>query len=156
MSHIQGEVTIDRPVEEVFDFVVDERNEPQYNPRMLRAEKLTEGPIGVGTRFQATAKTGRGTATMEIDLTEFDRPRRFALLTKLPTMDIRGAVTFSGSGPGTLLRWSWDLKPRGALRLLGPIVTLLGHRNERAIWTGLKAFLETDDEGRWDSPTADP
>ena len=32
---------IARPVEEVFDFVADERNEPRYNPRMLRAEKLT-------------------------------------------------------------------------------------------------------------------
>jgi hypothetical protein len=32
-----------------FDLVADERNEPRYNPRMWRAEKITEGPIGVGT-----------------------------------------------------------------------------------------------------------
>ena len=28
MAHIAGEVTIDAPVEEVFDMVADERNEP--------------------------------------------------------------------------------------------------------------------------------
>jgi hypothetical protein len=27
MAHIAGEITIERPVEEVFDFVADERNE---------------------------------------------------------------------------------------------------------------------------------
>jgi hypothetical protein len=53
MAHVEGEILIGRPVAEVFDFVADERNEPRYNPRMLRAEKLSTGPIGVGTRFRA-------------------------------------------------------------------------------------------------------
>jgi hypothetical protein len=53
MVHIEGEIVINRPVEEVFDFVADERNEPRYNTQMRRAEQLTEGPIGVGSRFRA-------------------------------------------------------------------------------------------------------
>ena len=32
MVRIEGEIVIKRPVEEVFDFVADERNEPRYNP----------------------------------------------------------------------------------------------------------------------------
>jgi hypothetical protein len=35
VAHIEGEIVIDRPVEEVFDVVADERNEPRYNPRLL-------------------------------------------------------------------------------------------------------------------------
>jgi hypothetical protein len=35
MPCIQGEIIIQRPAEEVFDFVADERNEPRYNPRMV-------------------------------------------------------------------------------------------------------------------------
>lgn len=31
MAHVEGEIIINRPVEEVFDFVADERNEPHYN-----------------------------------------------------------------------------------------------------------------------------
>jgi hypothetical protein len=46
MANISGEILINRPVEQVFDFVADQRNEPIYNPRMLRSEKITEGPIG--------------------------------------------------------------------------------------------------------------
>jgi hypothetical protein len=53
MVHIEGEIFIDRPVEEVFDFVADERNEPRYNTQMHRAEKISEGPIGPGTQYHA-------------------------------------------------------------------------------------------------------
>ena len=62
MARIHGEIVIARPVEEVFDFVADERNEPKYNPQMTRVEKSTDGPIGVGTRFEAETRT-RGAAT---------------------------------------------------------------------------------------------
>jgi len=47
----EGELIIDRPVHEVFDFIADERNEPRYNRRMLRAKQISEGPIGVGRGF---------------------------------------------------------------------------------------------------------
>ena len=53
MARIEGEIVIDRPVEEVFDFVADERNEPRYNPQMLRAEQISSGPIGLGTEPRA-------------------------------------------------------------------------------------------------------
>ena len=41
MAWIEDEIVIATSVEEVFDFVADERNEPRYNPRMLRAKKLS-------------------------------------------------------------------------------------------------------------------
>ena len=33
----------------VFDYAADPGNEPQYNPRMVRAEKITPGPEAKGT-----------------------------------------------------------------------------------------------------------
>ena len=148
--HIEGEIQIGRPVEEVFDFVADQCNEPRYNPRMLTAEKVTDGPIGVGTQFAATTKTGRGIADMVIEVTAFDRPTHLASATTLSTMDISGALSFEPTGNGTCMRWSWYLEPRGALKLMGPIVAVVGRRNEKAIWASLKELLEAgprDQEG---------
>jgi len=60
VTRIEGEIVIERPVEQVFDFVVDERNEPRYDSRLLRAEQTSTGPIGRGTRFRAeTTMMGR-------------------------------------------------------------------------------------------------
>ena len=142
MAHIEGEIVIARPVEEVFDFVADERNEPRYNPDMLRAEQVSSGPIGVGTRFEAEARARGGTAVMAIEFTEYDRPRRIAEVTHLTSMEIRGTLTFDPVPEGTRMRWSWDVEPRGLLKLASPIVARMGERQERTIWTGLKHYLE--------------
>jgi hypothetical protein len=40
------------------------------------------------------------------------------------------------------MRWSWDVAPRGLLKLMSPLVARVGARQERAIWTGLKQLLE--------------
>jgi hypothetical protein len=40
------------------------------------------------------------------------------------------------------MRWTWNLRPRGLLKLLGPLVARMGRRQEEAIWTGLKRYLE--------------
>jgi hypothetical protein len=58
MAEIEGEILIGRSVEDVFDFVADQRNEPQYNPRMVRAAKVTDGPVGKGTVFRRLLAKG--------------------------------------------------------------------------------------------------
>ena len=70
MPKISGEILINQSVELVFDYVADQRNEPTNNPQMLHSEKITEGPIGVGTRFRATAQSGRREIKMLIEVTE--------------------------------------------------------------------------------------
>ena len=139
---VEGDITIERSVEDVFDFVADERNEPQYNPRMTRAEKISPGPIGVGTRFRSVM-TGFGpVAEMTIEYTAYDRPKRLASTTHLSNMEIKGVLLFEPIPDGTRMQWIWDIQPRGFLKLIGPLVRRMGERQERAIWTGLKRLLE--------------
>ena len=145
MARIEGEIMIERPVDEVFDFVADERNEPRYNPRMLSADLVSGEPIGSDSRFRAELKTGPGTRTMSmiIEFTDFERPRRLASLTCSSMMETTGALTFEPQARGTLMRWSWDVRPRGPLRLLPPLVAQIGRRQEQRIWGNLKQLLES-------------
>jgi uncharacterized protein YndB with AHSA1/START domain len=145
MVSIEGEVTIARPPEAVFDFVADERNEPLFNPQMLRAEQLTPGPIGTGTRFQAKVTSRGRPLEMVIEFTEYERPRRLSSVTRMPAMDIRGTLTFEPVPEGTRMRWHWELAPRGLVRLLTPLVARIGRRQEEAIWAGLKQYFEAQD-----------
>jgi uncharacterized protein YndB with AHSA1/START domain len=82
MARVEGEIIISRPVEEVFDFVADERNEPRYNPRMLSAEKTSDGPVGAGTRFRTELKTMGRPMPMVVEFTGYERPRRLASVTR--------------------------------------------------------------------------
>lgn len=142
MAHIEGAILIHRPVEDVFDFVADERNEPRYNAQMLRAEQTSVGPIGRGTRFRAESTVRGRTVPMTIEFTAYERPHRLASFTHLSAMDIQGILTFDPVPEGTQMRWSWNLEPRGMLKLVTPLVALMGRRQEQTIWSGLKRYLE--------------
>ncbi len=141
MAKIEGEILIGRPVGEVFDFVADSRNEPSFNPAMAGVELLTALPIGVGTRFRA--RMGRAGAQMLVELTEFDRPYRLGSRTTSSMMETSGALTFAADGDGTVMGWDWQVRPKGWMRMLGPLFGPLGGRMERRIWTRLKHQLET-------------
>ena len=148
MGRISGEILIERPVEQVFDYVADQRNEPIYNPRMLHSEKITDGPVGVGTRFRATAQSGRREIEMLIEVTEYQRPGRFGSRTTMSTAEVDGGLTFEPVDGATRMSWSWDVRPRGSLWLLAPLVARLGRRQEQTIWAALKVQLEGPRAGR--------
>lgn len=148
MPKISGEILINQPVELVFDCVADQRNEPNYNPQMLRSEMITDGPIGVGTRFRATTQSGRREVEMLIEVTEYQRPRRFGSRTTMSSADIDGGLTFEPVNRATRMSWSWDVRPKGSLRLLAPLVARLGRRQEQTIWTALKDQLEGPRAGK--------
>ena len=143
MATIEGEIVIGRPVADVFDYVADQSNEPQYNPQMVRAVKITAGPVRKGTRFRlAVAARGR-TAEMLIEWTGYERPVRLASVTTMEQADSSFQLTFEPDPAGTRMHWSGQVRPKGAYRLLGPLFTWLGRRQERRIWTSLKRRLET-------------
>ena len=109
---------------------------------MVRAEKITAGPVGKGTRFRsAVASMGR-TAEMLIECTGYDRPKLFATTTTMRQADISYTLRFDPAGGGTRLRWAGEVRPKGVFRLLGPLITWLGSRQERRIWASLKQHLE--------------
>lgn len=79
---------------------------------------------------------------MEIELTEYERPRTLRSRTVMAAADVEGTMTFQEVEQGTRMRWSWDLTPKGTTRLLGPLIGVMGRREERRIWRGLKRHLE--------------
>ncbi len=144
MSRIRGSLDIERPVEVVFDVLADQRNEPRYNPRMTSSIKLTDGPIGAGTRFEATV-VGRGKPLpVTIEYTQFERPRVIASRSVMAGAVAQGQLRCDPISAGTRLSWDWTVTVAGPAKLAGPLITVIGRRQERSIWTGLKHHLEDD------------
>ena len=146
-QRFQQETTIERPVEEVFDFVTDARNEPRYNPRILNVEKKTAGPISRGTRFVLVSKAMGRPLAVEYEITAYERPRRMISRTirGLPLMSVESTETFEPANGGTRMRWVWEVKPRGtAGKLTTPVLArMLGRRLDRA-FANIKRVLEAD------------
>jgi hypothetical protein len=56
---IETAVDIQCPAEVVFGYCSDHTNEIEWNPAMRRVAKITNGPVGVGTRYEMEFLPGR-------------------------------------------------------------------------------------------------
>jgi hypothetical protein len=144
---ISGDIVIGRPPEVVFDVLADERRRADFDPRRVRTEKVTPGPIGPGTRFEATVRTGGDTADMTVEYTTVDRPWQLASTSTTTSARVVGRLTLERVPEGTRLWWSWNVRPTGWRRLL----RVAGNRQERLIWTELKRHLEQQRDADADS-----
>ena len=144
MTKIVGRTFFSRPVEDLFDFLADPRNEPLYNPVVLSAEKITAGPIGVGTRFVQRAKSFGRVGSVYIEVVSCARPDHLGFAIQSAGMNVLGEQTFSPEPPaGCQVTWVWDLRARGPWRLLGPLFGLAGRRLEQRVWEQMKAYVDT-------------
>ena len=147
MTRIAGEVTIAAPVEEVFDLVADERNEPRYNPRIEHVRKLGAGPVGAGARFVAEPRNMGRRGEMTLTIQEYDRPWRLHNVITSSYMKVDGTLTFEEVEGGTRLSWDWDMGLVGPMRLLSPLLAAVGPSWERRNWVGLKDYVEAHRTG---------
>ena len=143
MPRIAGHIAIARPAEVVFDVVADQTREPAYNPRMLGSRRLTGGALGEGSTFAAVARTRGRRIPMTVEILEYDRPRRLRTRTRMHGAEVDGTLTCRPLPTGTDLAWDWDLSLEGAAKALGPVVGVLGRRQERRVWAGLRDYLES-------------
>lgn len=122
-------VTIDRPIEEVFDFLADGENDKKFSPRVLEIEKKTDGPPGLGTVYASTVKDAGVKTKREFELTEFERPTRLRWkeLSKAPIVVPVGGYDLEPAGNGTKLTFFNELEGRGFGKLiLGPAARAAG------------------------------
>lgn len=115
MMRIAGEVTIESPITVVFDTVSDERNEPLYNRRIARAEKVTDGAVGAGTRFTVEPKGIGSSGEMAVEIMEYDRPHRLRNTISSSAMQVDGILHFEETPHGARLSWDWHIQLRGPL-----------------------------------------
>jgi uncharacterized protein YndB with AHSA1/START domain len=139
MTLIRNTTLISRPIEEVFDFGVDTRNEFKWNPKVRAMTKLTDGPIGFGTRMAAKwTMSGH----IELECTEYERPYRWTWANGGP-IAVTFTVTLSEEAGGTRLRAAFDARAHGPARLFLPVFVRIMRREEARNMRYLKACLES-------------
>jgi hypothetical protein len=87
------QTVIHRSAEDVFDYC----SELQWDPKVKYVEKLTDGPVGVGTRYRAQWANSGPTA---VEVVQFDRLRRWETHTTARGMDIWFQGTVSDAAQG--------------------------------------------------------
>jgi uncharacterized membrane protein len=72
LGAIEASVTINRPAGEVFAFLADFENEPEWNSFTVDAAKLTPGLVGVGTRYRTVGRVMGAKKESETEVTAYE------------------------------------------------------------------------------------
>ena len=135
--HVTATTRIACPPEDVFDMLADLRNDRKWNSRVSRAELRSPEPIGLGSRFAIV----NGGTEYVVTITSYDRPSRLVFeASGKPDLTIACALTRSGDE--TELESDFDFRPRGALKLLFPLLAPVIRRDVPKQFASLKALCE--------------
>jgi uncharacterized protein YndB with AHSA1/START domain len=136
---IAAEVDIAQSPEVVFDYCSDHRHEPEWNPMMTHIEVLTNGPVGVGTRYKTEFVKG---PTMVMECTEYERPLSWAMVGTSTAMKASGDNRVIPTDEGALLVMRMELELHGLFRLAAPLIRRRLRRSFEQDVRNIKARLE--------------
>ncbi|MCX5064143.1 SRPBCC family protein [Streptomyces sp. NBC_00201] len=101
-GQFEAVVEVDRPVEEVFAYLADGRNDPQFSPRVLRIDRVPDTETAVGTVFRSSVKDAGMKTAREFRITELEAPAkiRWAEESKNTVMVREGGYDLAALGDG--------------------------------------------------------
>ena len=143
MARAEHSIVIDRPAEEVFDYLADASKLPTWQDSVESARQETEGPVGVGTRVVETRRFLGRRLEQTLDVTTYERPRRLDL--RVVEGPVRYVVTHTlePSGPGTRVDVAVEGETGGFFKVAEPLVARQGRKQLQGDFAKLKQLLES-------------
>lgn len=120
----QAAVDIARSPQQVFTFLINGQNLPQWSPAIEKVEKLSDQPL----RFRVTSQG----ASNDIEYFDLQPPRSFASRTAMPAMGVSGV-------------WRIQIEPS---TIGSRVVSTVNMRIDSAAWRALAQFMDANAEER--------
>ncbi|GGX20510.1 SRPBCC family protein [Streptomyces chartreusis] len=136
---------VDRPVEAVFDYLADGRNDPQFSPRVLKIERVPDSPTAVGTVFRSSVKDAGMKTAREFRITELQAPTkiRWAEVSKNIVTASEGGYDLEPLGEGrTQVRIHNVLEGHGIGKLLVGLALSAARKDAPAFGARIRAAAE--------------
>jgi len=136
--------TIHAPLERVFSLTNNIDRAMEWLPAGVRIEKLTEGPVRVGSRYRETRMILGRDDTEIYEITVYDPPNRSEVFAEGRHGEFRFRIDFAAAGPDAtrveLIASATRLGCAGVI--LYPVVRGILRRHTVADLAGLKAWIE--------------
>ena len=143
MIRVDLEIEINRPSGEVFVYVTDLERLGEWQENLISATLESEPPLRAGSRIREV-RSGPFGRRMEalVEVAEYAPPTAFALRIVEGPVPVDGALEFEDIGGATRLLFAAEGEPRGAMRLMQPLLAAGLRRQFTADYRRLKENLE--------------
>ena len=115
-------VSIARSAQEVFDFLTDVRNRPQWDAAVISEELTSPAPIGVGSTIHTRMRAVGREVEFDWRVTQFDRPGRMVVVSVAGLMPTTLMLEFTPIGGGCDVSATIEGNPEGLMQLVEPMI----------------------------------
>ena len=143
MLQFAADLTVNRPVEQVFTWLTNAENQGKFDKSSLKMEALTPGPWQTGTQFRELRDLGGRKTEVLSEIAELETNRRFVIRSKTGP-EWQGIWLFEPEGQATRLRWTGQMRMKGLGRLLEPLIGRQMRAQIERQFAQLPAILERD------------
>lgn len=119
MATVNKTLQLSCPAETAFDFIADAMNETKWNSELKSIEKLTPGPVGLGTTFRGNyGQIG----DLDFSIIEYRKPSAVTFKGANRKLDLYADFAFRDSGGGCEMEVTITIEPKGFMKIVGPIL----------------------------------
>jgi len=111
MSEINVKKQIEAAPDRVFALITDLENAPSRVKGIEKLELLTDGPVGVGTKFRETRIMFGREATEDMEITAFDPPRSYEVGAESHGCRYHTVITVAPAGSGSEIEMRFTATP---------------------------------------------
>jgi hypothetical protein len=139
----QMAITINRPLAEVFAYVSDLQNSPQWQKGLLEVRRISEVPLGTGAQYMDVRKFkgGRNVESV-IQCTTYEPDKKIVLKTISSSWPYEDTYLFESVAGGTRLTNRLALQTSGLMAMAGPLISAGLRLDMKANFATLKDMLE--------------
>jgi uncharacterized membrane protein len=136
-------VVIDRPLEEVFTYVADARNRPQWDESVDSEELTSPEPIGVGSTIRTKMRSMGREYQYAWRITEHEPPNEMTVESTSGPFPTTLVFSFNAEQGGTRVEASVTGRPGGLMRLFQSKIARATQQNLDRAYPRLKQLMES-------------
>ena len=142
MAHAENQVTINRSVPDVFNFLLDGSNNPRWRPGVLDIQHDAATPAGLGAVYKQGMKGPGGRIDGDYKVTALQPNQRIEFQVIAGPARPTGTYTLEPAGnTGTKVSFVLDFQPKGLAKLMDGMIAKT-MQSEVGNLSNLKSVLE--------------
>jgi carbon monoxide dehydrogenase subunit G len=142
MAHYNASIDTSHPPDEMFAYLSDFSSTQEWDPGVIEAERLDDGPVHEGTEFRLLASFLGRQIPLTYRIVEYDPPNAVTFRSESSTVVSLDRITFEPSDGGTRITYDADLVLKGPFTLAGPLLRVAFKRVGARALAGLRRTLE--------------
>ena len=143
MPKLQLSKTVNAPVEKTFHLFADFPNAAARINGIEKVEMLTDGPIGVGTKFKETRIMFGKEATEEMEVTHFEPNKLYTVVADSCGARFESTFNFQPVGDQTQVEMHLNTQAQTLFaKLMGPLAYLMAGTVKKAIQSDIDQLTE--------------